>query len=1650
MVNPLINDGSLIGFWPLQEPSGTAIFHNYSPHLANKPSGISFDLKVHTCLPDTSSDEERSLWPGTTRMVNVGTSGVPHTDAYKAQGNHLLAAGAGEHHKVLIMGDGGEWSRGQLMTPRTAQSGFTVGFWVSPQTNGRLDRVNPRLHAKAHALLTIAEDDNGWMMGVSGSLTQPAQIGEILPGNPSGLAAFLLNLGASATAGNANEVHINTPIESGLFTHLTFSYRISVDTSANNTHQFALYKNGRLAASGQRTGVANAATLTVSNTTYNIRTLCIGGSVEETDAVDRYRHATGWGHLVSGVYYFNRVLHEGEILALHGAGGLQPFEGVGPIDATEITVDDSKLLAYYPFLGPGFPDVSRNRWPLINDMDEGAESRLVATPGPFGRFGVHAFGAAEGIGLGCVSGLMQSFADNRSFTVAGWFSPEDDAHDFDQNMLFSLGQTTTSLVGAPSEASMGFYVDTDSTDVRFLARIFQLGIHNVAVTELRGADINPFSETAVHVGLVYDDQTKGVALYLDGSLQQSGTLTHSLSDQVVRLVGSGFPLVFMNGVSANVVANPYMTAGGADNASSDFAIFGRPLLPAEMRYLANSGIRVSQFLRTVHDPRLFGYWPCNNLDAQMLIAPDMARVWDMTPANLVRGTNDDTWNAIQATDNQGPWYRRDEFGRRYAIPAALASQLPLGITSGVWSVHGGCFGADVLETGLEVRRSSLANFAQRFRPFQAARTDTSVTPHSFIFSFDITPSGNIRAIPPGAMFNATPTAGIRHNALVHFHGVDTSTVNTAVYSYITSNAHAVGQPVGSSGVTIVFEGRDTAAATVVQIASGNLPFGVPSKVLLHAQFSSPYFFTDAANSIVDVNLYINGVKSFSRRTTATLSRLWPNADADAAGQYVLQFGGIVCGDGTTPVTHIGDGEVGLGEIYLRNIFMMKGGLSLDDVVYFATSGIVNDPVIAGYSNEQATTQVTINHDNLEGYYRFSGAVSGERDLSLKLHNLVPLARIFETNNPPLFNTRDNPALNLRFVPGPLLLSDLGVQASGITYESNAFTSAVVAPPYAMSGISFTRPDNGFAVGFWLAKREQIATGTAYKNILSFGDVPDDNTLNVNVINLNHAWTIQWNSAANIAMYISQSGTGSMYLDPDSANAAQSGTIVCGVFTDTGTIIRGTNFLSNYRRGWMVPGHIDSWNHYLWSYDALTRVVTMYMNGTQVDQRFVSSGVALPLDQAARMISVLIPQTSPWVWNATANRADIDCVLTDVCYFSAPITAAEARYIAFNGIDSAAGTETSGTIGGFVHGQDTGSGLIGGWFRGHDSASGLIGGYSPGGTLGSGEPIGGYVSGIIFAEGTFGGFMRGMDTGSGIIAGFIIGSNIGSGLIGGYVRALNTGSGLAGAFVMGGFLGSGSFGGYIPASAPASGIIGGFITGGLQGFFSFDSSYTVEVLAAKDFDSQLEIAKTTSADFDAKLIIFQDESPPLVAIEIPGSTVTGLVPPFNQYFIGRASGLQGKTITQTRWNFGDFTPPVMGSLSGTSHYPIQHRFAGSGFYLVKFEAIDSNGLHASDTRIINAASGIDPVIISLSGIPRSGNAALIVDFDTNVDILPPGVSIITQLLNFDDGQTTTAFDPTHAYTEPGTYKPIWTVRDSRGIIWCDGLKMGSDILTGSED
>jgi hypothetical protein len=496
--------------------------------------------------------------------------------------------------------------------------------------------------------------------------------------------------------------------------------------------------------------------------------------------------------------------------------------------------------------------------------------------------------------------------------------------------------------------------------------------------------------------------------------------------------------------------------------------------------------------------------------------------------------------------------------------------------------------------------------------------------------------------------------------------------------------------------------------------------------------------------------------------------------------------------------------------------------------------------------------------------------------------------------------------------------------------------------------------------------------------------------------------------------------GVMYIDPVSV-ASKASSIEVGLNTFL-TTYKDEKFIELHRYGAFDPGHQDAWVHYSWTYNSTTGTVKAFINGVLCDQKSFSTDgtpdtLNTPTDPTARILSFLTGQSAVWNWETIG--VDSQGAITDFFYANEELTEREIRYIALNGIAESDTPTASGIIGGYIDGFGEGSGLIGGYVQGLSGGSGIIGGYLQGVILSSGI-IGGYVSGVPAPKV------------SGLIGGYITGFGELSGIIGGYVQGQEAVSGL--------------FGGYITGFGEASGIIGGFINGGLSGMVEFDGFFEVEAFTAEDFDALIHISRQTNSDFDAKVEVFQSECPPEIRIAIPEAAVSGLVPPFNQYFIGFASGVQGKTITQTRWSFGDFGGFSAGTESGANpgFYPIQHRFVDQGFYAVKFEAIDSDGQHNSAIQFVHAASGVDPVRIALSGIPQVGEAELTVQFDQTFVSIPAGVSIANSLLDLDNGQTTTITNPLVIYNEPGIYKPVWCVRDSRGIIWCDSMEPGIDL------
>jgi hypothetical protein len=842
----------------------------------------------------------------------------------------------------------------------------------------------------------------------------------------------------------------------------------------------------------------------------------------------------------------------------------------------------------------------------------------------------------------------------------------------------------------------------------------------------------------------------------------------------------------------------------------------------------------------------------------------------------------------------------------------------------------------------------------------------------------------------------------------------------------------------------VWGGTDGGAAAISASLSGNISFGVPQKVLMHIKPQNAYEFRPATPSLHIMSLYVDGTMIDRRAVNWTDAYATSNGTPNGnATDWMVEWGGISTDD--TANGQITSREAGLGDIYLRNMFIMRGRFTQAEVDSIASTGIVDNPSITGYDNSQnrSIDSVSTAHPDLECYYRFAGGQSGAVDLSNKDQPPVHLVRVIMedgTNTWGSFGATgdDNAGTKMRYLPGPLAANDLDIQSSGITYTADQpATNALSVAPFVASGTAFTRPDLGFSIAFWYAMRDDNGSSEV-KIPVSFGGVPE--TYN-QTLDRDCSWAVCFDSQENMVLHLSIDGN--MHLDPNGTTTEKQGSQRCGMYHTKGFDMDRT--LDQTKKGTTPPPHLDSFNHYAWTYDPAGQgTARMYVNGVLgTEINLDGHALRVPTDPTLAMISIMSPQQLPWTW--TATELDDDGVLTDFAYFSAPITEEEVRAIAYNGIVSPFSTDASGIIGGFTYGQDTGSGIIGSYFQGQDEGSGIIGGFSIGSTPISGI-IGGFSSGVIVTTGLVGGYLQGLDEGSGLFGGMVLGAGLGSGIVAGYLQGSDTGSGIFGGHVFAAVQGSGLFGGMSFGSILGSGFIGGLTIGGLTGGpQDFDAYYVVEGIARHDFDAQLENTTSLSSEFDAKVVVFQEEAPPLVEIIIPGQTVEGLVPPFNQYFIGKASGTQDKSIDKTIWNFGDLTPVVEVAESGAGCYPVQHNFAASGFYVVRFTAIDSDGIHNSATRFINAASGIPEALISLSGVPQIGEAALSVAFSMTTEALPDGVAIVSNLLTYDDGQTTTTLNPTHDYTEPGIYRPVWCVRDSRGFIWCDSLDPGIDFL-----
>jgi len=222
--------------------------------------------------------------------------------------------------------------------------------------------------------------------------------------------------------------------------------------------------------------------------------------------------------------------------------------------------------------------------------------------------------------------------------------------------------------------------------------------------------------------------------------------------------------------------------------------------------------------------------------------------------------------------------------------------------------------------------------------------------------------------------------------------------------------------------------------------------------------------------------------------------------------------------------------------------------------------------------------------------------------------------------------------------------------------------------------------------------------------------------------------------------------------------------------------------------------------------------------------------------------------------------------------------------------------------------------------------------------------------------------------------------------------------------------------------------------------TFDASVTVSGFASSDFDSKLIVSRTDSvSQFDAKVTVVQqaEELLPTVTIDTPTAANASGVPPYYVAFTGSATASGARDIVKYTWFFNDINTTISGGPTS------EHIFAESGEYIVTLRAMDSEGFYGFDTVRVLTHSGVSITLpdLQVSGIPQSGNTALVVDFEASGGAVA-GSTIDGYGWSFGHGKFSTRQNPSGInFALPGKYVPVCTIVDSRNFKMADSLEIG---------
>uniref|UniRef100_UPI0011EBC447 PKD domain-containing protein n=1 Tax=Pareuzebyella sediminis TaxID=2607998 RepID=UPI0011EBC447 len=191
------------------------------------------------------------------------------------------------------------------------------------------------------------------------------------------------------------------------------------------------------------------------------------------------------------------------------------------------------------------------------------------------------------------------------------------------------------------------------------------------------------------------------------------------------------------------------------------------------------------------------------------------------------------------------------------------------------------------------------------------------------------------------------------------------------------------------------------------------------------------------------------------------------------------------------------------------------------------------------------------------------------------------------------------------------------------------------------------------------------------------------------------------------------------------------------------------------------------------------------------------------------------------------------------------------------------------------------------------------------------------------------------------------------------------------------------------------------------------------------EEPVEEPTTEEPDQEPVLPIKPSNSPPMAKAD--ASPLSGFAP--LDVTFSSANSTDDKAITTFQWSFQDGNT--------VSRADVDHTFTEPGTYKVVLKVSDEEGLTATDevTITVKEVTNEAPVATATANI-SSGPAPLEVNFTGSNST--DDNSVNTYKWDFGDGSTSSKADPTHNFSEPGSYKVQLKVSDEAGLTDTDEL------------